>query len=211
MTWERARNLEQKNIRILEIVNATKRLYEKYSFDEINFSMIAKEADFTRSNLYKYFNSKEEVFLEILKNEASLQSADLQHSLRTDKEYSIKEFIDIWMDVKLKHKIVWEIFSILHTLLGSKCSLEKSTEYRSFIKEILKKSSEFLCDIFPELTIDRAYKFLVLEGSITSGLYHSVTIPDATMGLDFEDYCRNAVELLLKGILEESRTNGGDL
>lgn len=210
MTWERARNDEQKNIRIQEIVNATKRLYEKFSFDEINFSMIAKDANFTRSNLYKYFNSKEEVFLEILKNEVSLYTTDLRNSLGTDKEYSINEFIKIYMSVKLKHTILWEIVSILHTLLGKNSSLEKSTEYRIFMQETLQKSSELLCSIFPKLTVDKAYKFFVLEGSVTTGLHHVVTIPDATMGLDFENYCRNAVELLLKGILEEE-TNGGDL
>jgi len=39
----------------------------RLSFEEITFVLIAKEAQFTRSNLYKYFNSKEEIFLEFIK------------------------------------------------------------------------------------------------------------------------------------------------
>ena len=56
MEWKRARSDKHKEHRISEIVAATARLYKKHSFEEITFSSIAKEAKFTRSNLYKYFN-----------------------------------------------------------------------------------------------------------------------------------------------------------
>jgi AcrR family transcriptional regulator len=59
MTWQRSRSREQKEQRIAEIVDATARLYQKHSFEDITFALIAKEADFTRSNLYKCFNTKE--------------------------------------------------------------------------------------------------------------------------------------------------------
>ena len=67
MTWVRARNEEQIEQRISEIVDATARLYESHRFEEITFAMIAKEADFTRSNLYRYFATKEDIFSGIVK------------------------------------------------------------------------------------------------------------------------------------------------
>jgi len=38
---------------VTEIVSATARLSQDYNYDAITFAMIAKEANFTRSNLYK--------------------------------------------------------------------------------------------------------------------------------------------------------------
>jgi hypothetical protein len=55
MTWERARTDEQKEVQVAEIVEATARLYENHSFEDINLPLIAKDAKFTCSNLYKYF------------------------------------------------------------------------------------------------------------------------------------------------------------
>jgi len=59
--WVRARSDEQIEQRINEIVDATARLYEENRFEDITFAMIAKEANFTRSNLYRYFQTKEEI------------------------------------------------------------------------------------------------------------------------------------------------------
>ena len=61
MTWERARSEEQIEYRVNEILKATAKLYEEHRFEEITFVMIAKEAGFTRSNLYRYFKTKEDI------------------------------------------------------------------------------------------------------------------------------------------------------
>ncbi len=77
MDWVRARSDRQIEQRTGEIVGATARLYETHRFEEITFAMIAKEADFTRSNLYRYFETKEEIFLELLKHDIGVWRSDV--------------------------------------------------------------------------------------------------------------------------------------
>ena len=89
MGWERARTEAQKQQRVSEIIDATARLYKKHRFEEITFVAIAKEAKFTRSNLYKYFNTKEEIFFEFLKHDIILWRQDLDTTLQKKKVYSI--------------------------------------------------------------------------------------------------------------------------
>ncbi|MHC4756423.1 MAG: helix-turn-helix domain-containing protein [Planctomycetota bacterium] len=54
--------------------------------------LIAKEAGFTRYNLYKYFSSKEEIFLEFLKHDIILWRQDLVKTCRRRKASSVETF-----------------------------------------------------------------------------------------------------------------------
>lgn len=46
-----------------EIVNACASLYESMSFKEITLKEIGKRTSFTRTSIYNYFQTKEEIFL----------------------------------------------------------------------------------------------------------------------------------------------------
>ena len=67
MTWKRARSDVQKAERVRELTDAAARLYEAEPIADSTIAEIAREAGWTRSNIYKYFATKEEVFLELLR------------------------------------------------------------------------------------------------------------------------------------------------
>ena len=117
MKWQRARSEEQKEQRISEIVGAAARLYKTHSFEEISSSLIAKEAGFTRSNLYKYFSSKEEIFLAFLMQDMRLWSADLLKTCRRRKITSIEKFASVWVKIMVKHQRFLDLLSLLPTYL----------------------------------------------------------------------------------------------
>ena len=48
-----------------EIVSACRRLYETMSFKEITLKEIGQQTSFTRTSIYNYFETKEEIFLAI--------------------------------------------------------------------------------------------------------------------------------------------------
>ena len=61
-----------------EILSACERIYEGRSFSEILLKDIADETSFTRTSIYNYFQSKEEIFLALLEREFKLWSDDLE-------------------------------------------------------------------------------------------------------------------------------------
>jgi AcrR family transcriptional regulator len=65
MNWQRATTDEKKVERKEAIYKAALLLYKKKSYESISFNAIAVEAGFTKSNMYRYFSSKEEIFLNI--------------------------------------------------------------------------------------------------------------------------------------------------
>jgi len=214
MTWERARSEEQKEQRFSEIMEATARLYEKHSFEEITFVLIAKEATFTRSNLYKYFNSKEEIFLEFIKHDIVQWRKDVTANLSPGKISSVQEFSTKWVNLQVRHKRLIKLLSILHNALEKNVSIEKLTEFKRGALEELFSLAEVLCSIFPKLTIDQAANFLELQIASAIGLFQMTDLSEmqqqilddpefAVLKLDFATSFQETIEHLLNGIMAQ--------
>jgi AcrR family transcriptional regulator len=211
MKWQRARNEEQKEQRISEIVSATARLYKKHSFEEISFALIAKEAGFTRSNLYKYFPSKEEIFLEFLKHDIIIWRKELVKTYRRRKAWSVKTFASVWVEILSKHKRLLNLLSILHSFLEKNVSEQTLIDFKTRATDELKVLSELLCRIFPALSPQEAGEFLELQLASAIGLYQITNLSEMQqrvleypefrhLKVDFNSYLQKTVEYLLRGL-----------
>lgn len=67
-----AGSIERTNARKEEIINACEKLYHTMSFKEITLKEISRETTFSRTSIYNYFQTKEEIFLALLKREYDL-------------------------------------------------------------------------------------------------------------------------------------------
>ena len=67
-----------------EIVNACERLYSKMCFKDITMLHISQEKSFTRTSIYNYFQTKEEIFLALFKKEYDRWLEDLQALIKQD-------------------------------------------------------------------------------------------------------------------------------
>ena len=61
-----------------EIVNACAQLYETMSFRDITLRDIGEKTSFTRTSIYNYFQTKEEIFLALLQREYEAWTEDLE-------------------------------------------------------------------------------------------------------------------------------------
>ena len=76
---------ELTNARREEIIAACRRLYETMSFKDITLKEIGQQTSFTRTSIYNYFETKEEIFLALFAQEYERFSEDLER-LREQKE-----------------------------------------------------------------------------------------------------------------------------
>ena len=72
---------ELTNARKDEIINACAALYETMSFREITLKEIGRQTSFTRTSIYNYFQTKEEIFLALMQREYESWICDLEHRL----------------------------------------------------------------------------------------------------------------------------------
>jgi len=212
MTWKRARSENQKQERINQIVKATANLYIDKTFEEISFVSIAKEAKFTRSNLYKYFSSKEEIFLEFLKDDISIWKNELIETIDINKSYSIDEFVDFWVDLQLKHKRFLELLSLLYTSLEKNISMEHLVLFKRDVVNNILDLSKILIVLFPKLSEKDISDFINLQFSSAIGLYQMTNLSETQkkvlskdqfkhLQIDFTYSYKMSIKAILNNIL----------
>ena len=212
MDWVRARSDEQIEQRINEIVNATARLYEEHRYEDITFAMIAKEADFTRSNLYRYFETKEDVFLELLKHDIANWRKDVLENFNAG-DASLQGLVEDWINLVLIHKRLVKLFTILFTLLEPNASLEALTAFKQKINEEIGIVAQFLSTVLPFPSVEVAAEFIFAQSSLAIGAYPMMGLTqkqkEAMQAIGLEtspEYYRerlvHALELLLRGYLD---------
>ena len=79
---------ELTNARKEEIVNACASLYETMGFKDITIRDIGAKTSFTRTSIYNYFQTKEEIFLALLRREHEVWIADLEEIIRQNEVLS---------------------------------------------------------------------------------------------------------------------------
>ena len=67
-----------------EILDACAALYETKSFRDITIQEIGQKTSFSRTSIYNYFQTKEEIFLGLLQREYEACSQDLEQLCQGD-------------------------------------------------------------------------------------------------------------------------------
>ncbi len=218
MGFMRARSDEQKEVRYAEIIAAAKRLYEEMGYEEITLAAIAREADFTRSNLYKYYSSKDEIFLEILMTDIVAWREDLQHRLQ-GRRCSIEEFSTHVARSYRAHVRLLDTLTILFVFIEKNASLENLTWFKAGLKTEMTNLAGLTCMALPAMSPLQAEEFLIMQIATANGLHPMTNLTAkqqqavSAAGLgnlhgSFEDRFRNIIEAYLRGVLKEPETPG---
>lgn len=170
MNWMRARSDEQIEQRAGEILAAAARLYRENRFDEISLSMIAEEARFTRSNVYRYFDSKEDIFLELLQQDIAAWRQDIAKTFDGWSGGS-REFAEKWVHTLLKHRRLLQLFTILYTLLEPNATPEALTQFKQASAREIAQAAGLLADLLPFSTEEEAVEFVFAQSWLAIGAY----------------------------------------
>ena len=75
-----------------EIVNACEKLYETMSFKEITIKDIGAVTSFTRTSIYNYYQTKEEIFLALMQREYERWAEEMNTLADTNETMTAEEF-----------------------------------------------------------------------------------------------------------------------
>ena len=131
MTWERARKPEQKAVRREEILSAAKSLFSELEYEEISLNAIAREAGFSKPNVYRYFSTREEIFLAIFRDEQdSFVTGLIERVSKIRSKDPVTRIAEIWVEQSLKHPTVLNLLPVLMTSMEKNSSVEQLTEFK---------------------------------------------------------------------------------
>jgi len=173
--WERARTSEQKESREKEILQAAKRLLEEKSYESIRFSDLADLVTFSRANIYKYFDSKEEVYLSLLADEIlkfAIGAEEILNHKAISHSTDIDNFCSTWTDLLSSEKKLLLLLSMTGTILEKNCSdeilLQSKTSMNIAIQNYLIPSFSLYFPTLSSLEISELINNLVV---FANGLY----------------------------------------
>ena len=162
---------ELTNARKEEIINACAELYGTMGFREITIRDIGAKTSFTRTSIYNYFQTKEEIFLALLQREHELWTADIEAIERENKSMSVESFAGALPSTLEKRKIMLKLMSM--NLYDMECNsrLENLVEFKHAYADALVAIRRCLEKFFPRMTAADIQEFLYELFPFLFGVY----------------------------------------
>ncbi len=171
MAFQRARSKDQIQDRIQEIVDAASSIYNLGGYEGLNFSTISEHTKFTRPNIYKYFKTKDEILLVILKEDMKLFVSSLLKSFRLNKCYSLYEITEIWTAALIEHERFLDLFAILFTLIEKNVSVKALSEFKKEVLVTQELLIDLVAQLYPSADNGSIRDFITAQFTLAFGLY----------------------------------------
>ena len=162
---------ELTNSRKQEIINACEKLYQTKSFKEITLKEISTETSMTRTSIYNYFQTKEEIFLALLQREYELWTVELNEIMSEFPTLTSEEFADKLAKSLENRKQLLKIMSMNHYDMESNSRPERLAEFKAAYGNSLRTVMNCLEKYFPEMPNQEKQNFLYSFFPFMFGIY----------------------------------------
>lgn len=161
---------ELTNARKEEIVCACAKLYQTMSFKEITIKEIAKLTSFTRTSIYNYYQTKEEIFLALLKKEYDywIECIDV---IKSNESMTKDEFANALAHSLEQRENMLKLLSMNMYDIEENSRLEQLVEFKKSYGGSLKAVRECLDKFFVEMNDDEKQSFVFSFFPFIFGIY----------------------------------------
>ena len=162
---------ELTNARKEEIINACERLYQTMGFKEITMQDISAATSFTRTSIYNYFRTKEEIFLALLQRENELWIGDLAAMMAENDALTKEAFADKFARTLEKRAQLLKIMSMNHYDMESGSRPERLADFKTVYGWSLGTVRACLDKFFPEMSQEEKQGFIYTFFPFMFGIY----------------------------------------
>ena len=169
---------ELTNARKDEIINACASLYKTMGFKDITIRDIGAETSFTRTAIYNYFQTKEEIFLALLQREHEAWISNLEEITREHETMTIGDFSDAIAGSLEKRGCMLKLMSMnLYDMEGNS-RMDNLVAFKVVYAQALRSVSGCLEKFFPQMTPCDIQEFLYVFFPFLFGVYPYTTATD---------------------------------
>lgn len=170
--------IELTNARKEEIVNACEKLYKTMSFKEITMKEIGNVTSFTRTSIYNYFHTKEEIFLALLQREYELWAGELEEITNENEVLSVDELAD-----KIAHSLenrmqLLKLVSMNHFDMEENSRDERLVEFKAAYGKAREGLRECVKKFCPDMTELDMQNFIYSFFPFMFGIYPYAVVTD---------------------------------
>ena len=215
MDWQRARTPEKIEERKRAILEAAKEIFGQERYENISFNGIAAKAGFTKSNVYRYFSSREEIFLLIYSELiADWSSSIIRYYRSLEKGVSVDSFAQGLVKVTIGHKKFLDLTPLIFTSLEQNSAPEQLLAFKELTGGGIAEHTTELRRLFPQMTFDDVHLFLRIFQAVASSFWATANPNQELQKIyrkpefrniapDFERELETAVSVVLSGVLNK--------
>ena len=162
---------EQTKERENEIIDACKKLYRTKSFKEITIKEIGKTTSFTRTSIYNYFQTKEEIFLALLQREYEAWISDLEAEMAKQRMLSADALAGMLADTLQRRRCMLKLMSMnLYDMEGNS-RMENLVAFKRVYARSMMTVSRCLQSWMPAMKEEDIQDFLYAFFPFLFGVY----------------------------------------
>lgn len=166
-----AGSIERTNARKEEIINACEKLYQTMSFKDITLKEIGMETSFSRTSIYNYFQTKEEIFLALLKREYDAWIRELCEAMETEETMTDDQIADVLARTLDNHRQLLKIMSMNHYDLEENSRMELLVEFKVSYGNAMKTIMAMLAKFRKDMDIEKRQEFVYSFFPFMFGIY----------------------------------------
>lgn len=171
-------SLELTNSRKEEIVKACETLYETMSFKDITIKEIGNITSFTRTSIYNYFSTKEEIFLALLQKEYEYWIEDLNSIIDKNTELSRENLADCLAHSLEKRKNMLKLLAMNLCDIEENSRTEKLVEFKKVYGCSLATVKKMVAKFCKDMNENNIKEFLFSFFPFVYGIYPYAVVTD---------------------------------
>ncbi|MBR6419785.1 MAG: TetR family transcriptional regulator [Oscillospiraceae bacterium] len=138
-----------------EIITACEQLYQTMSFKEITIKEIGAVTSFTRTSIYNYFQTKEEIFLALMQREYEQWAGEIGALAAGRDSMTAEEFADALAHSLEKREQLLKLLAMNHYDMEEHSRPERLTEFKIAYGASLDAVRACLRKFFPGADCER--------------------------------------------------------
>ena len=162
---------ELTNARREEIIAACRKLYETMSFKDITLKEIGQQTSFTRTSIYNYFETKEEIFLALFAQEYELFTEDLESLCRQNERMTLDELSSALAHALERRSLMLKLLSMNLYDMEANSRMERLVAFKRAYGKSKDALDSCLKHFVPGLGEQKRQSFLYAFLPFVYGLY----------------------------------------
>ena len=176
-TFQRARSDEQRELRSRTILDTAAAMLREMPVADVSLNELSRRVGLAKSNVLRYFDSREAVLLELLDGLIREWIADLAASLpsavrpRAAFERRAEQLAGTIATSLAERPVLCDLISAQAAVLEHNVSVEAVTKHKLATLEEAEALSALVGKALPELTEDDVFKYVTAAWVMTSALW----------------------------------------
>lgn len=159
------------DVRREEIINACEELYKKENFKDITLKQIGEKTTFSRTSIYNYFQTKEEIFLALFQREYEKWIEDLNKIYEENEKLIIEELANKLAHTIEKRPTLLKLLAMNLYDMEDNSKMEALVEFKQAYGDSIKAVKRCLDKFVTNMNEEEKTKFIFSFFPFMYGIY----------------------------------------